>query len=143
MTFAIRAALAAILVASPADAETLRLAHFVAPTHTLTEAIVTPLTEGVAPSGLIIRTYPAGELGAGPAEQYVRAVQGVADIVWGLSGYTSSQFPLSMLTEYPGALPEGVTGADFLWNGFDAGLLARECRACLNPCSRSRCRMPW
>ncbi|MFE3838986.1 TRAP transporter substrate-binding protein [Pseudogemmobacter sonorensis] len=133
MTFPIRAALAVLLFAAPAmgpatpaAAETLRFAHFVAPTHTLTEAIVTPLTTGVAPSGLVIRTYPAGELGAGPAEQYVRAVQGVADIVWGLPGYTSSQFPLSMLTEYPGALPQGMSGADFLWNGHEAGLLARE-----------------
>ncbi|WP_273690927.1 TRAP transporter substrate-binding protein [Ketogulonicigenium vulgare] len=117
---------AAPVLAMPAAAETLRFAHFVAPTHTLTEAIVTPLTTGVSASGLEIRTYPAGELGAGPAEQYIRAVQGVADIVWGLPGYTSSQFPLSMLTEWPGALPQGMTGADFLWNGVDAGLLARE-----------------
>ncbi|WP_185984625.1 TRAP transporter substrate-binding protein [Aureimonas mangrovi] len=117
---------AALLVVAPASAETLKLAHFVAPTHTLTEAIVTPLTEGIAPSGLVIETYPAGKLGAGPADQYVRVVQGVADIVWGLPGYTSSQFPLAMLTELPGAQPDGMTGADFLWNGYDAGLLERE-----------------
>ncbi|MFC3059715.1 TRAP transporter substrate-binding protein [Paenirhodobacter populi] len=117
---------AALSVAVPAAAETLKFAHFVAPTHTLTEAIVTPLTEAVAPLGLAIETYPAGKLGAGPAEQYVRVVQGVADIVWGLPGYTSSQFRLTMLTELPGALPAGMTGADFLWNGWDAGLLTKE-----------------
>ncbi|WP_128255291.1 TRAP transporter substrate-binding protein [Falsirhodobacter deserti] len=119
-------AAAALFLAAPAMAETMKFAHFVAPTHTLTEAIVQPLTEAAAPTGLVIETYPAGKLGAGPADQYVRVVQGVADIAWGIQGYTSSQFPLSMLTELPGALPEGMTGADFLWNGWDAGLLARE-----------------
>lgn len=111
---------------APAGADSLRFAHFVAPTHTLTPAIVAPLRDSVAASGLEIRTYPAGELGAGPAEQYVRALQGVADIVWGLQGYTSSQFPLSMLTEYPAALPDDQSGADFLWNGYEAGILAKE-----------------
>ena len=120
------AVLAALCLAAPAVADEFKLAHFVAPTHTLTEAIINPLTEGVKASGLSIKIYPGGELGAGPAEQYVRVVQGVADIVWGLQGYTSSQFPLSMLTELPGALPENVSGADFLWNGWDAGLLEKE-----------------
>lgn len=89
----------ALSFAMPAVAETLKFAHFVAPTHTLTEAIITPLAEAIAPSGLQVEIYPAGKLGAGPAEQYVRVVQGVADIVWGLPGYTSSQFPQTMLDE--------------------------------------------
>lgn len=119
--------LAAVLLwAAPVSAETLKFAHFVAPTHTLTKAIVDPLTEGVAVSGLKIDTYPAGKLGAGPADQYLRVVQGVADIAWGLPGYTSAQFPLTMLSELPGAKPKDMSGADFLWNGWDAGILARE-----------------
>ena len=44
-----------------------------------------------------VRGYHGGELGAGPIEQYVRAVQGVADITWGLPGYTSSQFEKTMI----------------------------------------------
>ncbi|HEY0212087.1 MAG TPA: TRAP transporter substrate-binding protein [Paenirhodobacter sp.] len=124
------ALVAALFCAAPicagVSAETLKFAHFVAAGHTLTQAIVTPLTQAVAPTGLVIETYPAGKLGAGPADQYVRVVQGVADIVWGIPGYTSSQFPLTMLTELPAVQPPGMSGADFLWNGWDAGLLARE-----------------
>ena len=126
MTFLLRLACAAACLAAPAHAETLRFAHFVAPTHTLTEAIITPLSDALSDSDLDLRIYPAGELGAGPADQYLRAVQGVADIVWGLQGYTSSQFPLSMLTEYPAALPDDMSGADFLWNGWDAGVITAE-----------------
>ncbi|MFZ2099468.1 MAG: TRAP transporter substrate-binding protein [Oricola sp.] len=110
-------------------AETLKLAHWVPPAHTLTKSTIEPLKNGVeaATNGeLKIDVYPGGELGAGPLEQYVRAVQGVADIVWGLQGYTSSQFPKTMISELPGALPDGMTGYDMIWNAYDKGMLAAE-----------------
>lgn len=113
-------------MALPSVAETLKLAHWVPPQHTLTASTLVPLQEAVAASGLEIEIYPGGELGKGPLEQYVRVVQGVADIVWGLQGYTSSQFPKTMISELPGALPEGMTGYDLIWNAVDAGLLDNE-----------------
>lgn len=112
--------------ALPAGAETVKFAHWVPPAHTLTKSTIEPLIEATKASGLSIEVYPGGELGAGPLEQYVRVVQGVADIVWGLQGYTSSQFPKTMVSELPGALPEGMTGYDLIWNAYDAGLLANE-----------------
>jgi len=120
------AAVAAAMLTAPAGAETLRLAHWVPPQHTLTASTIVPLQEAVAASGLEIQVYPGGELGAGPLEQYARVLTGVADIVWGLQGYTSSQFPRTMISELPGALPEGMNGYDMLWNAYDAGQLADE-----------------
>lgn len=116
----------ATVLAAPAGATTLRFAHWVPPQHTLTATTIDPLIAATAPSGLEIQVFPGGELGAGPLEQYVRAVTGVADIVWGLQGYTSSQFPRTMISELPGALPEGMNGYDMLWNAYDAGLLDSE-----------------
>lgn len=49
-----------------------------------------------------MRLYPAGQLGAGPVQQYKRVVEGVADIVFGLQAYTPSIFPRSMLIIPPG-----------------------------------------
>ncbi len=126
-----RAILASVLavgtvVAANAQAETLKLAHFVPPAHVVTKSTVEPLVNGVKSSGLKIDVYPGGELGKGPLEQYVRAVQGVADITWGLPGYTSSQFPKTMVAELPGALPAGMTGYDLLWNAYEAGMLNEE-----------------
>jgi TRAP-type transport system periplasmic protein len=112
--------------ALPAGAETIKFAHWVPPAHTLTASTIEPLIAATKDSGLEIEVYPGGELGAGPLEQYVRVVQGVADVVWGLQGYTSSQFPKTMVSELPGALPEGMTGYDLIWNAYDAGLLADE-----------------
>ena len=123
----LRSAALAAVTALPATAETtLKFAHWVPPAHTLTASTIEPLQAAVAPAGINIEVYPGGELGAGPLEQYVRVVQGVADIVWGLQGYTSSQFPKTMVSELPGALPEGMTGYDLIWNAADAGLLADE-----------------
>jgi len=121
-------ALAVTLAAGglPAGAETLKFAHWVPPAHTLTASTIEPLVAAVEGSGIEIEVYPGGELGAGPLEQYVRVVQGVADIVWGLQGYTSSQFPKSMVAELPGAVPEGMAGYDLIWNAYDAGLLNGE-----------------
>ncbi|WP_274424992.1 TRAP transporter substrate-binding protein [Chelativorans sp. YIM 93263] len=119
------AAFATTFVATPLSAETLSLAHFVAPGHVVTGSVVEPLAEGVSADTdgeLTIDVYPGGELGAGPMEQYVRALQGVADITWGLQGYTSSQFPKTMIVEMPGAIPDGMTGYEMLWNAYDAHL---------------------
>lgn len=122
--------LAGVFAATPLSAaETLKLAHFVSPAHVVNGSIVAPLVEGVAADTngeLTIQVYPGGELGAGPMEQYVRALQGVADITWGLQGYTSSQFPKTMIVEMPGVIPEGMTGYDMLWNAYDKGLLEGE-----------------
>ena len=121
-------ALAGIIVTftmATASAEELKLAHFVPPGHIVNKSLVNPLVEGVAADtngGLKIIVYPGGELGAGPLEQYVRVLQGVADIVWGLQGYTSSQFKKTMIAELPGVRPQGMQGYDMLWNAYEKHL---------------------
>jgi len=126
---AVAGAITVLATVSPAQAETLKLAHWVPPAHTLTASTIEPLKNGVEASsdgGLTIDVFPGGELGRGPLEQYVRAVQGVADITWGLQGYTSSQFPKTMVSELPGVLPDGKTGYDILWDAYDAGQISGE-----------------
>jgi len=116
------AAALATMVALPAAAEELKFASFVPPQHTVTKSLIDKLANDLKEKtggALTVRNYPGGELGKGPVEQYVRALQGVADISWGLQGYTSSQFPKSMLIELPGMVPVGKSGADMLWNAFD------------------------
>lgn len=109
-------------IAAPATGEELNFASFTPPQHTITASLVDKLSEGVksATNGaLTIRYYPGGELGKGPVEQYVRVVQGAADISWGLQGYTSSQFPKTMIVELPGSVKAGASGYDMLWNAYD------------------------
>jgi TRAP-type transport system periplasmic protein len=105
-----------------AMAQELKFANFSSPTHTITPSVIEKLNDNLsAATGgeLTVRGYHGGELGSGPADQYVRVVQGVADISWGLPGYTSSQFPMTMIVEAPGALPLDQPGYTALLNAYD------------------------
>jgi TRAP-type transport system periplasmic protein len=112
----------ALATAVPAMAQELKFANFTPPFHTVNASVIEKLNADLsAATGgtLTVRGYHGGELGAGPVEQYVRAVQGVADITWGLPGYTSQQFEKTMIVELPGVVADGKSGADALCNAMD------------------------
>lgn len=121
---------AAALIATAAfttlsQAEELKFATFVPPAHVATPSLYQPFADGVAADtngALTVKLYPGGALGAGPLEQYVRALQGVADMAWGLQGYTSSQFPKTMIAELPGVIADGVPGYKGLWAAYEEHL---------------------
>lgn len=117
----IRAALAAVLiaVAAPAAAQELKFAHFVPPTHPYHPQVFVPFVQELEKETggkLKVRIYPGGELGANPAEQWNRVVDGVADLVMVIPGYTAAQFPRTMLMEYPGIVKSPDDAARGLWN---------------------------
>lgn len=104
-----------------ANAEELKFANFTPPFHTINASVIKKMNADLsAATGgkLTVRGYHGGELGAGPAEQYVRVLQGVTDLAWGLPGYTSSQFPKTMIAELPGAIPVDAPGYIALWNAY-------------------------
>jgi len=112
----------AVLVAAPAFAAELKFANFTPPFHTVNASVIEKLNADLsAATGgeLTVRGYHGGELGAGPVEQYVRAVQGVAEITWGLPGYTSSQFGKTMIVELPDTLDLDEPGYEALWAAYD------------------------
>lgn len=126
LTTLITAATLAIGSAATA-AEELKFANFTPPMHTINASVIEVLNKAVSDAtggALTVRGYHGGELGAGPAEQYVRAVQGVADIAWGLPGYTSSQFGKTMIVELPNAIPLDMPGYEAIWRAY--GDLAAE-----------------
>lgn len=104
-----------------AKAETLKFANFMAPTHPYVASTFEPFAkavEEVTKGEVKVQLYNGGELGAGPAEQYARAVDGVADLSISLPGYTASNFPLTLVAELPGVLAE-ADGTEKLWNHLD------------------------
>lgn len=93
------------VAAQPAIAEELSVATFVPPQHHTNTVMFKWFGEELAKrSGgeLTMKLYPAGQLGAGPVQQYKRAVEGVADITFGVSAYTPALFPKTMLAIPPG-----------------------------------------
>lgn len=118
-------AMAAVTLATIAGAEDLKYANWASPMHTVVAAQVDPLAKALdeATGGATtLRAYNGGELGAGPADQFVRVLQGTADMGWGVHGYTSSQFPQSLVLELPGALPLDKPGYAALWRAFEGQL---------------------
>ncbi len=88
-----------------ASAEELSVATFVPPQHHSNSVMFKWFGEELAKrsnGSLTMKLYPAGQLGAGPVQQYKRAVEGVADIVFGVAAYTPAIFPKTMLVIPPG-----------------------------------------
>ena len=118
----IAASAVALATALPAGAQELSFANFTPPFHTVNASVMEKLNTilSEATNGEVtVRGYHGGELGAGPVEQYVRVVQGVADMAWGLPGYTSSQFEKTMIVELPGTLTNEDDGYAAMWAAYD------------------------
>jgi TRAP-type transport system periplasmic protein len=119
------AVVAATVIGTAATAEELKFANFTPPFHTINASVIEKLNTDVSAAtggDLTVRGYHGGELGAGPVEQYVRVLQGVTDMAWGLPGYTSSQFPKTMIAELPGAIPVDKPGYEALWAAYESDL---------------------
>ncbi len=114
--------LTASLGATVASADELKLAHFSSTKYHLHNEMFLPLAEKIAEAtggDTTIRVYPGGELGKGPVKQYDRVIDGVADIVYALPGYTASQFKKSLLVELPGVIPGDQNITAKLWDNID------------------------
>ena len=92
------------LMTTTAIAEELSLADFQPPQHFVVDKVYTPFGEAIAAASdgeVTVRAFMGGELGPGPLEQYNRVIDGVADLAFGLPGYTASNFPMTLLAELP------------------------------------------
>jgi TRAP-type C4-dicarboxylate transport system substrate-binding protein len=93
------------LSSATAIAEELSVASFLPPQHHTNAVVFKWFGDELAKRSngtLTLKVYPGGQLGAGPVQQYKRAVEGVADIVIGVASYTPELFPNTMLTIPPG-----------------------------------------
>lgn len=116
-----------MLGAGPSIAGELKLAHFMSPKHPMDRFIMRPWSKDLAKASggeLTVRIYPGGALGKGPVAQFKRAVDGIADITFGLQGFTSNLFPRTGLIELPGMAKNAEIAAGKLWDSF--ALLAPE-----------------
>lgn len=124
----VQSAVAALMVAGAsfaAKADELKFANFTPPFHTINASVIEKLNSDLSAAtdgALTVKGYHGGELGKGPIEQYVRVVQGAADIGWGLPGYTSSQFGKTMIAEMPDAITLDTPGYAALWRAYEAHL---------------------
>lgn len=110
------------LCAPPSAATELSVATFVPPNHeSITVALAWFENELAERSNgeLTLKLYPAGQLGAGPAQQYKRTIEGVADITFGIASATPTLFPKTMLAILPGKAVDGPDSTKRMWRVFD------------------------
>ena len=94
--------------------------------HVIYREILTPWAEEVAKATngeVKVTLYPSMQLGGKPPELYRQAVDGVADLVFTLPGYTSPAFPRTQMIELPGLKPDGVAATNMMWDLLDPYLL--------------------
>ena len=113
LAVAAAAALALSVVPRSALAEQLTIASFLPGPHHLHTRMLGELS---------IQLFPGGQLGAGPVQQYKRALEGVADMTLGVSAYTPTVFPKTMLAILPGSSNTAVESTGRLWDAYEAHL---------------------
>ena len=105
-----------------AVAAEIKIAHFMPSMHPMDKSVMSPLAEefnALTDGDPSMRIYPSGELGKGPAQQFKRVVTGVADIVFGIPGYTPNKFPKTELIHIPGLFANGADATNAIWDNID------------------------
>ena len=95
-----------------ASADELSLAYFMGPKHPMNKAVFTPFAERLAEvSGgeLTVQQFPGGALNSVPPKQYSILLDGVADIVFTLPGYTGEVFPMTNVINLPGLCTDSIS----------------------------------
>ena len=111
---------AALLAAGcfPAAAKELKVATFLPPTHPIV-GLYEQLGKELAAAtngDLTLKVYPGGTLGAGPFQQYKRAVEGVTDIADICHAFHAKVFSKTMLIVLPGTANSASDATTRLYN---------------------------
>ncbi|MGE0563200.1 MAG: TRAP transporter substrate-binding protein [Pseudolabrys sp.] len=108
---------AGMVMASSAIAKELKLATFLPPTHPITK-LYEQLSKEIAEESkgdLTIKVFAGGTLGAGPFQQYQRAVEGVADISDICHAFHAKVFSRTMLIVLPGSSTSAVDATERMY----------------------------
>ena len=98
-------------------AKELSLAYFMGPKHPMNRAVFAPFAEKlerISAGGLTVRQFPGGALNSSPPRQYSILLDGVADVVFALPGYTGDLFPKTNVLSYPGVCETAASCTDAL-----------------------------
>jgi TRAP-type C4-dicarboxylate transport system substrate-binding protein len=128
-----RTALAALattaFLAIPAAAQevTLRLHQFLpaqANVPTLILDVWADRVEAASDGRIEIERYPSMQLGGSPPQLVDQAIDGVADIVWTVVGYTPGRFPRTEVFELPFMVEDAGAASAAFWQLYDSEMRA-------------------
>ena len=105
---------------------TLKMHQFLPPQANVPNLILVPWAERVtAASGgrIKIEHYPSMQLGGKPPELAGQVVDGVADIIWTLPGYTPGRFPQTEVFELPFMMSNAEDTSRAFWEFAQANMM--------------------
>ena len=125
------AAFAAGLGAAPVLAQevTLRLHQFLPPQANVPKLVLDVWADNVeaASQGRIkVERYPSMQLGGKPPELMDQAIDGVADIVWTVVGYTPGRYPRTEVFELPFMMTDARAMSSAYWQMFETHMKDTE-----------------
>ncbi|CCQ74940.1 TRAP transporter substrate-binding protein [Magnetospira sp. QH-2] len=112
----------ALIAASPARAETLRIHHFLPTSSTTHAKFLVPWAKRVEEQSggrLKFQVYPSMQMGGKPPQLYDQARDGVADLIWTLPGYTAGRFPVMEALELPFMVSTAESTSQAAWSFYD------------------------
>lgn len=115
------AALASLALSPLASAQevTLKVHHFLPAGSYANQQFIQPWCDKIARESanrLKCQIYPSMQLGGTPPQLVDQVKDGVADVVWTLSGYTAGRFPLTEVFELPFMMQSPEATSKALWD---------------------------
>ncbi|MGI9490276.1 MAG: TRAP transporter substrate-binding protein [Geminicoccaceae bacterium] len=110
-------AVTVVTLSAAAEAKDLSLAYFMGPKHPMNAGLMTPFGEQLAEAtgdALTVQQFPGGALNSVPPKQYSILLDGVADIVFALPGYTADAFPKTNVVGLPGVCDSALECSEAL-----------------------------
>jgi TRAP-type C4-dicarboxylate transport system substrate-binding protein len=101
------------------EAITLKVHHFLPAGSYANTQFIQPWCEKIAKDSgnkLKCQIYPSMQLGGTPAQLFDQVKDGVADVIWTLSGYTAGRFPLMEVFELPFMMQSPEATSRALWD---------------------------
>lgn len=124
LSMAAAAALAVGLGTAPAVAQdvTLRLHQFLPPQANVPKLVLDVWADSVEEDSggrIKVERYPSMQLGGKPPELMDQAIDGVADIVWTVVGYTPGRYPSTEVFELPFMMTNARAASRAYWEMFE------------------------
>lgn len=101
---------------------TLKLHHFLPPQANVPRLVLDPWADKIEKDSggrIKIERYPSMQLGGKPPELMDQAIDGVADIVWTVVGYTPGRFPSTEVFELPFMMTNARAASRAYWEMFE------------------------
>ncbi len=101
---------------------TLKLHHFLPPQANVPKLVLDVWADNIEKDSdgrIKVDRYPSMQLGGRPPELMDQAIDGVADVIWTVVGYTPGRFPRTEVFELPFMMTNAAAASQAYWEMFE------------------------